>query len=103
MSGDWRAVCKAFKLGATAFVARHKHLPALVIDGAEFLMNDQIFVDELVDLAKVCLNSWGSFVCSQSMFVLSPATFAPVVDADRRHGLTRASHALCLSPVLEIS
>ena len=36
-----------------SFVAKHKRLPALVIDGAEFLMNDVHFVDELVDLAKV--------------------------------------------------
>ena len=49
----------AFELGAEAFVTKHKRLPALVIDGAEFLMesetekkNDVQFVDELVDLAK---------------------------------------------------
>lgn len=36
-----------------SFVAKHERLPALVIDGAEFLMNDVHFVDELVDLAKV--------------------------------------------------
>ena len=53
LSGDWSSVREAFKQGAMSFVAKHKRLPALVIDGAEFLMNDVHFVDELVDLAKV--------------------------------------------------
>ena len=97
-SGDWISVCEAFKLGAMAFAAKHKRLPALVIDGAEFLMKDVQFVDELVDLAKVCLKPY-----RQSTFVLIPPLFVLVVAADRRRGLTRVSHASCLSPALEIS
>ena len=79
LPGDWGAVAKAFEVGAKEFKAKRKRLPALVIDGAEFLMEspdpnkpkDVQFVEVLVDLAKArtslraCPSLACHFLCQQ--------------------------------------